>query len=61
MSTVTAKAFRQQILKPAEGIFLFHARAIERLIEEQLGERLLDVSIPDLPYYLMPRDAFLFG
>ena len=61
MSTVTAKAFRQQILKPAEGIFLFHARAIERLIEEQLGERLLGVSIPDLPYYLMPRDAFLFG
>jgi hypothetical protein len=61
MSTVTAKLFRQQILKPAEGIFLFHARAIERLIEEQLGERLLGVSIPDLPYYLMPKEEFLFG
>jgi len=61
MSTITAKVFRQQILKPAEGIFLFHARAIERLIEEQLGERVLGVSIPDLPYYLMPKEAFLLG
>ncbi|MFP4246929.1 MAG: sulfite exporter TauE/SafE family protein [Halochromatium sp.] len=61
MSIVTAKAFRQQIMKPAEGLFLFHARAIERLIEGQLGERLAGVSIPDLPYYLMPRADFLLG
>ena len=62
MATVTtAKAFRQQVLKPADGLFLFHARAIERLIEEQLGERLQGVSIPDLPYYLMPKDDFLYG
>jgi len=61
MSIVTAKAFRQQIMKPAEGLFLFHARAIERLIEEQLGERLAGVSIPDLPYYLMPKGDFLYG
>ncbi|MBK5931786.1 sulfite exporter TauE/SafE family protein [Halochromatium salexigens] len=61
MSIVTAKAFRQQIMKPAEGLFLFHARAIERLIEGQLGERLVGVTIPDLPYYLMPRADFLLG
>ena len=61
MSTASAKAFRQHILKPAEGIFLFHARAIERLIQEQFGTRLQDVSIPNLPYYLMPRQEFLFG
>lgn len=61
MSIVTAKAFRQQIMKPAEGLFLFHARAIERLIEGQLGERLAGVSVPDLPYYLMPRADFLLG
>ncbi|WP_462322273.1 sulfite exporter TauE/SafE family protein [Halochromatium sp.] len=61
MSIVTAKAFRQQVMKPAEGLFLFHARAIERLIEGQLGERLAGVSIPDLPYYLMPRADFLLG
>ncbi len=61
MSSDTAKAFRQQILKPADGVFLFHARAIERLIEEQLGARLQGVSVPDLPYYLMPSADFLFG
>ena len=61
MSIVTAKAFRQQIMKPAEGLFLFHARAIERLIEGQLGERLAGVSVPNLPYYLMPRADFLLG
>jgi hypothetical protein len=61
MSTDTAKAFRQQILKPADGVFLFHARAIERLIEEQLGARVQGVSVPDLPYYLMPKADFLYG
>lgn len=61
MSTVTAKAFRQQIMKPAEGLFLFHARAIERLIMGQFGDRLTGVTIPALPYYLMPRGDFLFG
>ncbi|AGA92171.1 hypothetical protein Thimo_3508 [Thioflavicoccus mobilis 8321] len=61
MSVATAKAFRQQVLKPADGVFLFHSRAIERLIEEQLGARLLGVSVPDLPYYLMPRADFLLG
>lgn len=61
MSTVTAKAFRQQIMKPAEGLFLFHARAIERLIIGQYGDRLTGVTIPALPYYLMPRADFLFG
>ncbi len=61
MPPLSAKAFRQQILKPAEGVFLFHARAIERLIEEELGAAARGVPIPDLPYYLMPREAFLYG
>ena len=61
MTTLTAKAFRQGVLKPAEGIFLFHPRAIERLIEEQQADRLQGVSIPELPYYLMPRGDFLDG
>ncbi|WP_200283967.1 sulfite exporter TauE/SafE family protein [Rhabdochromatium marinum] len=56
-----AKNFRQQILNPADGVFLFHARAIERLIQEQLGAQASEVSIPDLPYYLMRREDFLFG
>jgi hypothetical protein len=61
MPTANAKAFRQQILKPAEGVFLFHARAIERLIEDEFGAAARGVPIPDLPYYLMPREAFLSG
>jgi len=61
MPKLSAKAFRQQVLRPAEGVFLFHARAIERLIEEQLGAAVRGVAIPNLPYYLMPREAFLDG
>ncbi|MBK5968976.1 MULTISPECIES: sulfite exporter TauE/SafE family protein [Thiorhodovibrio] len=58
---IGAKDFRQEVLNPADGVFLFHARAIERLIEEELGARQHEVSIPDLPYYLMRREDFLFG
>ncbi|WPL15150.1 hypothetical protein Thiowin_00030 [Thiorhodovibrio winogradskyi] len=57
----SAKNFRQEVLNPADGVFLFHARAIERLIEEQLGAAQHGVSIPELPYYLMRREDFLFG
>jgi hypothetical protein len=61
MSTLTAKLFRQQILRPAEGIFLFHARAIERLIEKDIASSAKKQTIPTLPYYLMVRRAFLTG
>ncbi|MCG6942729.1 MAG: sulfite exporter TauE/SafE family protein [Thiohalocapsa sp.] len=61
MPTLSSKAFRQQVLRPAEGVFLFHPRAIERLIEEQFGVEVRGVPIPNLPYYLMAREAFLFG
>lgn len=60
-ANASAKDFRQEILNPADGVFLFHGRAIERLIEEQLGPHRQGVSIPELPYYLMRREAFLFG
>ncbi len=61
MSSPLAKSFRQRVLKPAEGVFLFHPRAIERLIEEQLGAAVQGVPIPDPPYYLMSREDFLEG
>jgi hypothetical protein len=61
MSILNAKAFRQRVLRPAEGVFLFHARAIERLIEQQLGVAARGVPIPDLPYYLMTQADFLEG
>lgn len=57
----TAKLFRGRILKPEEGVFLFHLRAMQRLITEHLSSRVPDISIPDLAYYLMPSEAFLVG
>jgi hypothetical protein len=57
----TAKLFRGHVLKPAEGVFLFHPRAIERLIIDHLATEARDISIPELAYYLMPSMAFLTG
>jgi hypothetical protein len=57
----TAKLFRERVLKPAEGVFLFHPRAMERLITEHLASEAQDLSIPELAYYLMPSVAFLTG
>jgi len=56
-ASVTAKAFRRRILRPAEGVFLFHTRAIDRL---------RDPPHPDTPpstagicYQLLARRLFL--
>ncbi len=57
----TAKLFRGRVLKPAEGVFLFHPRAMERLITDHLAAEARDISIPELAYYLMPSTAFLTG
>ncbi|MGQ9659220.1 MAG: hypothetical protein ACUVQI_01730 [Thermochromatium sp.] len=51
-----AKAFRAKVFKPAEGIFLFHPRALERLVAEHLEPF---GSIPDLAYHVMSREDFL--
>ncbi|EGV31615.1 hypothetical protein ThidrDRAFT_1816 [Thiorhodococcus drewsii AZ1] len=53
------RQFRARVFKPAEGIFLFHPRAMERLIAQHLDDTDLDGSIPALPYYLMPTRSFL--
>lgn len=57
----TARLFRARIFKPAEGVFLFHPRAMERLIAEHLEALDREAAIPDLGYYLMPSAAFLTG
>ncbi len=57
----TTKLLRSRVFKPAEGVFLFHPRALERLITEHLGPKGFEGSIPDLTYYVMPRQAFLSG
>ena len=60
-SRLTVKAFRRRVLRPADGVFLFHPRVMERLIRRHLGDGLPNLAIPLLGYYLMPREAFLVG
>ncbi|MBK1694128.1 hypothetical protein CKO09_05165 [Chromatium weissei] len=57
----TARLFRARVFKPTEGVFLFHPRAMERLITEHLQTTGYEGSVPDLSYYLMPAAAFLSG
>ena len=60
-SRLRVKAFRRRVLRPTEGVFLFHPRGLERLVRRHLGDGLPGLSIPSLGYYLMPRGAFLLG
>ena len=55
----TVRLFRARVFKPTEGVFLFHPRALERLIAEHLAAHDHESSIPALQYYLMPAPAFL--
>ncbi|RNE89262.1 sulfite exporter TauE/SafE family protein [Marichromatium sp. AB31] len=57
----TARAFRSRVLRPTEGVFLFHPRAIERLVAKQLGPDGYEGSIPEPIYALMPCADFLHG
>lgn len=54
-----AKDFRARVFKPAEGIFLFHPRALERLVAEHLEPFGCTGSIPSLNYHVMSREDFL--
>ncbi|PQJ95357.1 hypothetical protein [Chromatium okenii] len=54
----TARLFRERVFKPTEGVFLFHPRAMERLIVEHLQTTGYEGSVPDLNYYLMPAPLF---
>jgi len=58
-SETAARRFRARVLKPAEGVFLFHPRAMERLLAEHLGPQGYEGSIPALDYAVMPREDFL--
>ena len=53
---VTAEAFRHWVLRPAEGVFLFHPRAIERLHGLGTPRGAMEVC-----YHLMARGPFLQG
>lgn len=56
---ISAKEFRRRVLRPVEGVFLFHPRALERLIHVHLESGLLARRVPALSYYLIPRETFL--
>ena len=60
-SRLTARAFRRRVLRPAEGVFLFHPRMLQRLVRRHLGEGSSNLAIPLLRHYLMPRKIFRIG
>ncbi|MCB1919124.1 MAG: sulfite exporter TauE/SafE family protein [Candidatus Competibacteraceae bacterium] len=60
-SRLTARAFRRRVLRPAEGVFLFHPRMLQRLVRRHLGEGSSNLAIPLLRHYLMPRKILLIG
>ena len=53
---ISAQTFRRWVLRPAEGVFLFHPRAIERLHGLDPPRAALEVC-----YHLMARRRFLAG
>lgn len=58
VGVLTAQAFRRAVMRPADGVFLFHARALERLAGIERGEcRLLGSA--EIQYVLIPRGRFL--
>lgn len=60
-SRLTVRAFRRRILKPTEGVFLFHPRVVERLVRRDRGHGLSSLAIPALGHYLIDRPVFLRG
>ena len=60
-SPLTARTFRRRVLRPAEGVFLFHPRVLQRLVRRHLGDHSPNLTIPPLGAYLMPREVLLLG
>jgi len=57
MRPVTAAVFRRWVLGPAEGVFLFHPRALERLQREP-GRSAAQSGV-EICYHLLARGCFL--
>jgi hypothetical protein len=60
-SPLTARTFRRRVFRPAEGVFLFHPRVLQRLVRRHLGDGSPNLTLPPLGYYLMPREVLLIG
>lgn len=55
------KSFRRRVLRPAEGVFLFHPRVLQRLVHRHVGIDSRNPAISALRYYLIPRAVLLSG
>ena len=55
------RAFYRRVLRPTEGVFLFHPRVLERLVRRDRGHGLSSLAIPSLGHYLIARPVFLRG
>ena len=53
------RTLRRRVLRPTEGVFLFHPRVMERLVRRDRGRGWSSLAIPSLPHYLMRRPLFL--
>ncbi len=58
-SRLTVRTFRRRVLRPTEGVFLFHPRVVERLVRRDRGHGLSSLAIPSLGHYLIARPVFL--
>jgi hypothetical protein len=61
LAKLTARDLRRRVLRPTEGVFLFHPRVVQRLVRRHLGDGASNLAIPSVGYYLMPRKTLLIG
>lgn len=52
-------SLRRRVLRPTEGVFLFHPRVLQRLLRSELGRHRAPLALPALSYHLMQRSPFL--
>lgn len=55
------QTLRRRVLRPTEGIFLFHPRVMQRLVRGDRRRQRSPQDVPALSHYLMARAQFLNG
>ena len=59
MEPLTLHSLRRRVLRPTDGVFLFHSRVMQRLVRRELGRHGAHLALPALSYHLMQRSPFL--
>ncbi len=59
VSRLTLRTLRRRVLRPTEGVFLFHPRVLERLVRRDRGQGWSSLAVPALGHYLIARPVFL--